>query len=113
MPTQPHKAELEWQYDRLVRDVGCSNSSETAQLKCLRSKTTEELQKANIPSPFPVGGSVLAPVWYWTPCIDGKLIQDKPLRMFKEGRFLSIPMVIGNNENGEKCNLKTIYLADQ
>lgn len=100
MPTQPHKTELEWQYNRLVENVGCPNQTAELQMRCLRGKTTEELQQSNRPSPFPGQPSMQSPLWYWTPCIDGSLIPDVPLNMYQRGQFIKIPMIVGNNENG-------------
>ncbi|CAH0046609.1 unnamed protein product [Clonostachys solani] len=99
MPTQPLASELEWQYDRFIKDVGCTEGAAELQMQCWREKTTEELQKGNVATPFPGGPSQPLPVWPWTPCIDGDLIPDKPLDMYKRGEFIKVPMIIGNNEN--------------
>lgn len=101
MPTQPHKNELEWQYDRVMQTLGCSNDSSQQEIDCLRAKSTEELQLANVASPIPAMSELYPPVWYWTPCIDGDLILDNPLRMWKDGKFIRVPMIVGNNENGK------------
>ncbi|CAG9947722.1 unnamed protein product [Clonostachys rosea f. rosea IK726] len=99
MPTQPLASELEWQYERFIQTVGCSEGNARLQMRCLREKTTKELQKGNVATPFPGGPSQPLPVWPWTPCTDGDLIPDKPLDMYKRGEFIKVPMIIGNNEN--------------
>uniref|UniRef100_A0A8H7K372 Carboxylic ester hydrolase n=1 Tax=Bionectria ochroleuca TaxID=29856 RepID=A0A8H7K372_BIOOC len=99
MPTQPLASELKWQYERFIQTVGCSEGNARLQMRCLREKATEELQKGNVATPFPGGPSQPLPVWPWTPCIDGDLIPDKPLDMYKRGEFIKVPMIIGNNEN--------------
>ncbi|KAJ6785517.1 hypothetical protein PWT90_03808 [Aphanocladium album] len=99
MPAQPHKSELEWQYDRVVQTLGCKDDSSRREMDCLRLKTTDELQLANIASPIPAMSELYPPVWYWTPCIDEELILESPLQMWKDGKFIRVPMIVGNNEN--------------
>ncbi|VUC33656.1 unnamed protein product [Clonostachys rosea] len=99
IPTQPRTSELEWQYDHFVQTVGCNKRTAELQMQCLRQKTTDELQKGNVAIPFPGMPAQPLPVWPWTPCIDGHLIMDKPLDMYKRGEFIRVPMIIGNNEN--------------
>ncbi|KAJ3498001.1 hypothetical protein NLG97_g1464 [Lecanicillium saksenae] len=99
MPTQPHKSKLEWQYDRVIQTLGCSHDSSHQEMDCIRSKSTEDLQLANVASPFPAMSELYPPVWYWTPCIDERLILDNPLQMWRDGKFIRVPMIIGNNEN--------------
>ncbi|KAJ3544681.1 hypothetical protein NM208_g2920 [Fusarium decemcellulare] len=97
VPQQPRKTELEWQYQRFVKQLGCTNKSAEKEMSCLRGKDTNATQKANVPSPFP--GSEGAPFWYWVPVIDGELIPDDPLKLFQRGEFTKVPMIIGNNQN--------------
>lgn len=105
MPAQPHKSELEWQYDRVVQTLGCKDDSAHREMDCLRLKTTDELQLANVASPIPAMSELYPPVWYWTPCIDEVLILESPFQMWKDGKFIRVPMIIGNNENGKFWDL--------
>lgn len=93
LPTHPLVDELEWQFDNFARAVGCDASSD--QMTCLRSKDTATLQAANAISPCP--GRQERPRFYWTPTIDRALIHDYPYRMFEEGRFIQVPVMIGGN----------------
>ena len=90
-PTQPYVYELEWQFERYVTDTGCNGSAD--ELGCLRSKSTATLQAANVPSPYP--GQMGNPLFYWTPTIDGDLIQQYPYLAFEQGRFIRVPIIFG------------------
>jgi len=94
-PTQPKVADLEWQFGRFVNAAGCAGSLD--ELKCLRSKDTATLQAADVASPYP--GRTIAPQFYWTPTTDGDLIQDYPSTMFEDGRFVNVPLMIGDDTN--------------
>ncbi|KAJ9157221.1 Carboxylic ester hydrolase [Pleurostoma richardsiae] len=98
-PAQPWAEELDWQFDRLVADVGCDDAGGADQLDCLRSKDTAVLQGANVPSAFPNATSYPLPLFYWTPCIDGDLIQDLPYTMFEKGNLIKVPVLFGNDNN--------------
>jgi acetylcholinesterase len=90
-PTQPQVSELEWQFERYVDATGCSGA--TDELQCLRSKDTTVLQNANVPTPYP--GRTSAPLFYWTPTIDGDFIQDYPYRLIEQGKFVKVPIIFG------------------
>lgn len=94
-PAQPHVSQLEWQYQRFASDVGCNTSTDS--LACLRSKDTAILQAANVASPFP--GQTETPLFYTTPTIDGDFIQDYPIRLFETGKFVHVPLIIGDETN--------------
>lgn len=92
-PTQPYVSELEWQFQRYVNGTGCSGAAD--ELQCLRSKSTVDLQAANIPSPYP--GRTSASNFYWTPTIDGDFIRDYPYRLIEQGKFVKVPILFGGN----------------
>ncbi|KAH7314164.1 triacylglycerol lipase-like protein [Rhexocercosporidium sp. MPI-PUGE-AT-0058] len=94
-PTQPKVMDLEWQFDRYVNATGCAGY--TDQLACLRSKNTATLQAANVASPYP--GRTVVPRFYWTPTTDGYFIRDYPYKMFQEGKFVKVPLMIGDDTN--------------
>ncbi|CAG8955333.1 hypothetical protein HYFRA_00011316 [Hymenoscyphus fraxineus] len=92
-PTQPQVADLEWQFERYATSVGCAETNDT--MSCLRSQDSSSLQTANIASPYP--GKSGAPLFYYTPTIDGSFIQDYPYRLFEEGKFIKVPTLIGGD----------------
>lgn len=98
-PAQPFVDELEWQFTRLLNQTSCLDATEP--MKCLRGKDGRELQAANIPTPFPGRTDAPLPLFYWTPCIDGKLLEDLPYRMFEQGRFIDVPVLLGNDNDGK------------
>ncbi|TLS24207.1 hypothetical protein PpBr36_08668 [Pyricularia pennisetigena] len=97
-PAQPYLSELEWQFDRLVKGVGCDGVLDQ-KMACLREKSTMALQAANKASPFPGRTQPPLPLFYWTPCIDGDLIRKLPYDMFGEGKTIDVPLMIGATTN--------------
>ncbi|KAK1768319.1 Alpha/Beta hydrolase protein [Phialemonium atrogriseum] len=96
-PAQPYLSELEWQFDRVVRQAGCGAADRTAQMACLRGKDTAALQAANVASAFPGRTAPPTPLFYWTPCVDGVMIEDLPYLLFEEGRFIRVPVLFGTD----------------
>jgi carboxylesterase type B len=100
-PAQPYVAELEWQFDRIVRPVGCNSAyGNDTVMSCLRAKDVASLQALNIAAAFPGGTAPPNPLFYWTPCVDGDLIPDLPYVMFQTGRFLKVPIMFGTDTDG-------------
>ncbi|KAM0509494.1 hypothetical protein ACHAPB_001247 [Verticillium nonalfalfae] len=116
-PAQPHVSDLEYQFDRVLDDVGCRSAQD--KMKCLRGTSMGTLQRANDISPFP--GRTHAPHFYWTPCVDGDLLVDYPSVLFKTGNFVQVPVLFGvcNDEGSvfadevETSVDQTSYLLDQ
>ncbi|KAF6805526.1 triacylglycerol lipase [Colletotrichum sojae] len=94
-PAQPRVPELEYQFNKTIESVGCKSDKD--QMGCLRSKSIKTIQDANAGSPFP--GRQLNPHFYWTPCIDGELLQDYPYMMFDSGKFIKVPVLFGTGTN--------------
>lgn len=100
-PAQPYVHELEYQFDRLVQQAGCSRVKPEEQLACLRSQNVTTLQAANHAQHFPGrDDGPLLPIFYWTPCVDGDFLQDLPYRLMRNGRFLKVPILFGTNTDG-------------
>ncbi|KAI1468767.1 alpha/beta-hydrolase [Daldinia caldariorum] len=106
-PAQPTVADLEWQFDLVLSQTGCSDSSSSSSsqdaMSCLRSKDTALLQQAaNTPSPFPGRpGPPTAPLplFFWTPCTDGLLLPDSPSTLFSQGLFADVPVLMGTTSD--------------
>lgn len=94
-PAQPRVSEVEYQFDRVLRYTGCDSAAPDKQLSCLRAQDVTLLQAANHAQPFPGRPDPPNPLFYWTPCIDGDLLQDLPYRMFEDGRFIDVPLLAG------------------
>ncbi|KAJ4314018.1 hypothetical protein N0V84_009125 [Fusarium piperis] len=84
-----------YQYESLTKKLGCTGKG---RLACLRLKTTKEIQKVNSNIPYP-GGSQ-APLFMWTPVIDGGLIPDLTYKLFEDGKFIKVPTIVGDDTNG-------------
>ena len=100
-PAQPYLSELEWQFDRVVRQAGCGAADRAAQMACLRGKDTAALQAVNVASAFPGRTAPPTPLFYWTPCVDGVMIEDLPYLLFEEGRFIRVPVLFGTDTDGK------------
>ncbi|THC87421.1 hypothetical protein EYZ11_013132 [Aspergillus tanneri] len=88
-------AESEWQFDRFIQDSGCANSYDA--LACLRAVDIETLQTANAISHFPGTGGTPLPRWYFLPVIDGDFVVDRLYNLFDEGRFVKVPLMVGDD----------------
>jgi acetylcholinesterase len=96
-PAQPYMDELEWQFSRVAQQTACNETDDI--MACLRSKDVETLQLANAVQPFPNRTAPPYPLFYWTPCIDGELIEDLPYTMWQNGKYLDLPIVFGDDTN--------------
>lgn len=84
-----------YQYDNFVIRLGCAGKHSLA---CLRRKSSEELQKANVNIPYP--GSPNPPLYMWNPAVDGTLVPDVTYKLFEEGKFIKVPAIFGDDTNG-------------
>lgn len=103
LPAHPPVSQLEYQLDRTMEQAGCQG--EIDRMSCLRGKTKEKLQALNAPAPFQ--GRTHWPLWYWTPCVDGALLEDNPSAMYERGDFIDVPLLFGTCTNGE-CSYNAI-----
>lgn len=95
--TQLTVDESQYLYDNLVNKTGCSSSAPDT-LSCLRKLPASQIQNKTTPIPFP--GRPGAPLFAFSPVIDGDLIQDYTYRAFNSGRFLHVPTIFGDDQNG-------------
>ena len=85
-------AEAQYQYDALVKRVGCNTTADT--LKCLRGVDIRKLAESNpdIPTPGGAGGN---PVYMWSNVIDGNFTTDYTYNLFAQGKFVKVPSIFG------------------
>ncbi|KAJ0291174.1 hypothetical protein COL940_000362 [Colletotrichum noveboracense] len=108
-PAQPRVNELEYQFNKTTENLGCKDEKD--QMGCLRGKDIKAIQEANAGSPFP--GRQLNPHFYWTPCIDGDLIQDYPYAMYDKGKFIKVPVLFGTGSNEGSVFAANVETQDQ
>ncbi|KAJ5209342.1 Carboxylesterase type B [Penicillium cf. viridicatum] len=96
-PTKRTVAQMEFQYDRFVKDVSCHKAKDS--LACLRSVDIKIIQKFNVDNPFPGGSPTPVPRWYFLPVVDGDLIRDHLYNLFSEGKFIHVPLLVGDETN--------------
>ncbi|KAI0429233.1 Alpha/Beta hydrolase protein [Xylaria sp. FL1042] len=108
-PAQPFVDELEWQFNLTLQRTGCDDGADgdDGAMACLRSKSTEDLQAANIPATFPGAPAMSSPLFFWTPCVDGDLLRDLPYLLFERGQFIDVPVIMGSTTDEG-----TVFAAD-
>lgn len=90
--------EAQYQYDNFTHAAGCDSSNATQSLSCLRSKSASDLEAQNFNVPYP--GQNKAPLYMFGPTIDGSIIQDLTYTAFQTGKFIDVPVIIGDDTNG-------------
>jgi carboxylesterase type B len=96
-PTERTVEQMEFQYDRFVKDLDCETPGDS--LECLRALDIETLQKFNIDRPFPGGSITPSPLWYFLPVVDGDLIPDHLYSLFSQGKFIQVPLIVSDDTN--------------
>lgn len=88
--------ESQYQYDALVKRVGCDTAADS--LNCLRNVDIKTLTEnnPNIPTPGSAGGT---PNFMWSNVIDGDFTQDYTYKLFAEGKFVKVPVIFGDDTN--------------
>ncbi|KAJ6023733.1 hypothetical protein N7540_004530 [Penicillium herquei] len=94
-PTLRTVSEMEFQYTRFAKDVGCDGADEV--LTCLRGVNISTIIEYNVDEPFPGGGGT--PLWYFLPVIDGDLLTDGLYNLFKEGKVVQVPVMVSDDTN--------------
>lgn len=95
-PTQRKVSEMEYQFKNFVDVAGCSTENDT--MTCLRAKSPSSLMIASSSArPYPNNTDI--PFFPYAPCIDGEMIADYPLNLFKTGKFVKVPMMLGDDTN--------------
>jgi carboxylesterase type B len=94
-PREAPVSELEFQFDLFAAAAGCVNV--TDQIACLRAQNTSTLVTANVVHPFQ--GRTSNPNFFYTPTIDGDFVQDHLYTLFREGKFIRVPTMIGDDDN--------------
>ncbi|KAI3392679.1 hypothetical protein diail_5319 [Diaporthe ilicicola] len=89
--------ESQYQYENLALRLGCVGSY-NASLACLRSKTAVEIQDVNYNIPYP--GAAYQPLYMYNPVIDGDLIRELTYTAYAEGKFIKVPIIVGDDTNG-------------
>lgn len=84
--------QMKFHYEALLEATNCTS------LTCLRELSTDEMQAANVATPFP--GQTEIPLFGYGPVIDGGLVPDTTLNLLEEGKYLkNRPMIIGTSDS--------------
>lgn len=90
-------AESRYQYKNFAIRLGCVGGGAES-LACLRSRTADELQAQNTNIPYP--GAAGVPIFMWGPVQDYDMITDLTYDALESGRFIRVPLLIGDDTNG-------------
>ncbi|KAI8628060.1 Alpha/Beta hydrolase protein [Xylariaceae sp. FL1651] len=77
--------------------MGCSNA--TDQMACLRSTDINKILTFNRNAPPPAGISTPEYILWFSPLIDGVTVSGPSQAAFNEGKFVKVPMMIGDATN--------------
>lgn len=91
-PTVNDEAYQDIQFNQFSTTLGCNDAAD--QLACLRSLDINDLQKANVQMAYP--GKNTDANFIWTPVVDGSFIQDHPLQQYQDGKFVNVPLLVGD-----------------
>ncbi|CAD6887433.1 unnamed protein product [Tilletia controversa] len=95
-PTHPT---LSAAYDNLLNYTGCSSTSSSKALACLRSVSASKFAAANLK--VILNPAVSLGVVYTPPVRDGDFFPDSPNSLVRSGKFADVPILIGNmNDEG-------------
>lgn len=103
VPTLPTCIDVAYKFWRAVH-AACGETevfTVPEALACLRRRPIELLQHlANMPSTFRFHRNATTEGpdtagFYWGPCVDGDLITDRPSVLFRQGKFVRVPMLYG------------------
>lgn len=91
-------SESQYQYDNLAQAVGCKDSDPAKSLRCLRGKDVTEIQQHNYNIPYP--GQAKPPLYMFGPTVDGDFVTDIPYNAIRNGKFINVPVIFGDDTNG-------------
>lgn len=94
LPTQRTVYNNEYQYDNFVSISNCTNANDT--IACLRNSPLSILKNANRHAP-PYPNATVPPIFPYAPCIDGEVFSDYPAQLLLDGKFLKVPIMIGDD----------------
>ena len=98
-PTHRTVAQMEFQYTRFLRDIGCDKARDG--LACARATDINVIQEANVLRGHPFPGAPGDPLWYFLPVVDGDFSRDELYAQFQRGEFVKVPtMVAGDTDEG-------------
>lgn len=89
-------------FQKFSRHCGCFSYSSKKTLKCLRTKTVEDLQNAqrldhDLKNVFIADSS--DSLFGWSPRFDENLITDNPAKLIQQSKFAKVPYIIGTQED--------------
>ncbi|KAH8810854.1 Alpha/Beta hydrolase protein [Xylogone sp. PMI_703] len=90
--TQPSVSEVQFQYEALIQNTGCSTASDT--LACLRGLSSSALQQFNQGIAYPNRPG--QPNYPYVPTLDGDFLQSRAYEAFQSGKFVHVPVIIGD-----------------
>ncbi|THZ34329.1 alpha/beta-hydrolase [Aureobasidium pullulans] len=91
-PTTNNKTYTQAQFDHFASITGCGSAAN--RLACIRTLEISALQKGNVAGTYP--GQSMSSQYTWTPVVDGDFIQDYPLRLYQDGKFVKVPLIVGD-----------------
>lgn len=93
-PTLRTVSEMEFQYERLLNQTKCTD------LACLRRLDINTFQQSTrTQALLGAASNNPLPLWYWLPVVDDDLVVGQFYDMFDQGRFIRVPLLVGDDTN--------------
>jgi para-nitrobenzyl esterase len=86
--------EAEAQGEQVARALQCTDARTV--LACLRSKTRDQVLRA---LPLEQAQILETEAVQWSPIVDGLEIPDQPRDLYRQGRFVRVPLIVGVNRD--------------
>jgi carboxylesterase type B len=97
-PTEPvDGVKAQGIFDTVVEAAGCASVEDSAKLDCLRGVDYDTFAKASNSVPSYLSYTSLA--FSYAPRQDGRVLTDSPEVLVETGKYVAVPMIIGNQEN--------------
>ena len=90
----PNAKEAEAQGEQFARALQCTDARTV--LACLRSKTRDQVLRA---LPLDQAQILETEAVQWSPIVDGLEIPDQPRDLYRRGRFVRVPLIVGVNRD--------------
>ncbi|KAH6638518.1 Alpha/Beta hydrolase protein [Truncatella angustata] len=109
-PTEPvDSAKAQEIFDTVVEAAGCASVADSGKLECLRGIGYETFLKAtNSVSTYL---SYSSPAFNYAPRPDGRTLTASPEVLAETGKYATVPIIIGNQENEVRNNI--CFIPDQ
>ncbi|OJD35071.1 triacylglycerol lipase [Diplodia corticola] len=96
-PAMQTAEQAQWQYDNILNATGCAGEWDS--LACLRELDTAAFQTNTRSKTHALPGGTAAPVYMYSPVLDGDVVRDYRYSSFYTNREHDVPVLVGDTTN--------------